>query len=155
METLVVGDLFISSEAIREAIEKELGEDFGPVREVAWNGGEIQEEQHHVQQVMEQDGPEAVDVPEEIIEAVGDAEVMALHFPPGPEAVRVDGRNLKVVIVPAGGFGNVGRQLATRIRGFDVELLVYDPYVDEETIESYGGEKVEDMERIFREGDFV
>jgi D-3-phosphoglycerate dehydrogenase len=229
METLVVGDLFISSEAFRKAIEKELGEDFGPVREVTWNGGETLEEQHHVQQIMEQDGPEAVEVPGEVIEAVGDAEAMALHFAPVSEAVLEAGRNLKVVIVSRAGvenvnvetasergvavvnrqgrnapavaeqaialmlaeardiaradagikagrwpkefpgpiyelggrtvgligFGNVGRQLATRIRGFDVKLLVYDPYVDEETISSYGGEKVEEMKRVFREGDFV
>ena len=51
METLLVGDLFISSEAFREAIEKEMGEDFGPMREVAWNEGETPEDQHHVQQI--------------------------------------------------------------------------------------------------------
>ena len=53
------------------------------------------------------------------------------------------------------GFGHVGRQLADRLSGFDVKLLVYDPYVDVQTISSHGGEKIEDMERIFREGDFV
>jgi D-3-phosphoglycerate dehydrogenase / 2-oxoglutarate reductase len=98
METLVVGDLFISSEAFREAIEKEMGEDFGPV-EVAWNEGETPEDQHHVQQIMEQEGPEAVDVPKEIVEALGEAEVVALHFAPIPEAALEAGRNLKVVIV--------------------------------------------------------
>ena len=53
------------------------------------------------------------------------------------------------------GFGQVARQLAPRLSGFDVTLLVYDPYVDVETIESYGGEKVEGMDHIFRESDFV
>jgi D-3-phosphoglycerate dehydrogenase len=229
METLVVGDLFISPGAFREAIEKEMGEGFGPVRELEWKGGETPEDQHHVQQIMEQDGPEAAEVPKEIVEAVGDAEVVAVHFAPIPEAVLEAGRNLKVVIVSRAGvenvnveaasgrgiavvnlqgrnapavaeqaialmlaeardiaradagikagrwpkefpgptyelggrtvgiigFGHVGRQVAGRISGFDVKLLVYDPYVDEETISSYGGEKVEDMERVFREGDFV
>jgi D-3-phosphoglycerate dehydrogenase len=41
------------------------------------------------------------------------------------------------------------------LAGFDVRLLIYDPYVDKQTISSYGGEKVEDMEHVFREGDFV
>jgi D-3-phosphoglycerate dehydrogenase len=228
METLVVGDLFISSESFRKAIEKELGKAFGPVREVAWRG-ETREGQHHVQQIMEQDGPEVVDVPQEIVEAVGDAEVIALHFAPVPEAVLEAGPNLKAVIVSRAGyenvnveaasergiavvnlqgrnapavaeqaialmlaetrdiaradrgiraghwpkefpatpyelggrtvgligFGNVARQLATRISGFNVTLLVYDPYVDAATIESYDGEKVEEMKRIFRESDFV
>jgi D-3-phosphoglycerate dehydrogenase / 2-oxoglutarate reductase len=53
------------------------------------------------------------------------------------------------------GFGQVARQLAPRISGFRVRLLAYDPYVDRETIESYGAEKVEDIETVFREGDFV
>lgn len=229
METLVVGDLFISSVAFREAIEKELGKDFGPVREVAWNLGKTQEEQHHVQQIMEQDGPEAVEVPEEIAQAVGNAGVMVVHFAPVPEAVLEAGRNLEAVIIARAGvenvnvqaasergvavvnlegrnapavaeqaislmlaetrdiaradagikagrwpkefpqapyelggrtvgvigFGHVGRQLAKKLSGFDVKLLIYDPYVDAETISSYGGEKAEDIERVFREGDFV
>jgi D-3-phosphoglycerate dehydrogenase len=229
METLVVGDLFISSKSFRKAIEEVLGKDFGPVREATWGKGETSEGQHHVQQIMEQDGPEAVEVPREIVEAVGDAQVMALHFAPVPEAVLGAGRNLKAVIVSRAGvenvnveaasergvavvnlqgrnapavaeqaialmlvetrdiaradrgiragrwpkefpqepyeltgrtvgvigFGNVARQLARKISGFDVKLLVYDPYVDPETISSYGGEKVEEMEHVFREGDFI
>jgi D-3-phosphoglycerate dehydrogenase / 2-oxoglutarate reductase len=228
VEVLCVGDLFLTSERFREAIEKEMGEDFGPVREVAW-AGESAEDQHHLQQLMEQDGPEAVPEPEEIVEAVGDADVIAVHFAPIPKAVLAAGPSLKAVIVARAGFenvnveaaskrgiavvnlvgrnapavaeqaialmlaetrdiarvdrriraggwpkefpqtpydlygctvgligfGQVARQLAPRISGFDVRLLVYDPYVDAGTIESYGGEKVEEMERIFRESDFV
>jgi D-3-phosphoglycerate dehydrogenase len=228
METLVVGDLFLSSEAFRKAIEKEMGEDFGPVREVAW-GEETAEEQHHVQQIMEQDGPEAVEVPQEIVEAVGEAEIIALHFAPIPEAVLDAGSNLKAVIVARAGvenvnveaasergiavvnlqgrnapavaeqalalmlsetrdisradrgiragrwpkefpqtpyelgertvgligFGHVARHLARRLSGFRVRLLVYDPYVDTDTISSYGAWKVGDMDTVFRESDFV
>jgi D-3-phosphoglycerate dehydrogenase len=228
VEVLCVGDLFLSSERFREAIEKEMGSDFGPVREVSW-AGESAEEQHHLQQVMEQEGPEAVPEPEEIVEAVGDAEVVAVHFAPISEAVLSAGPNLKAVIVARAGFenvnvevasargiavvhlvgrnapavaeqaialmlaetrdiarvdrgirgggwpkefpqtpydlygctvgligfGQVARQLAPRISGFDVRLLVYDPYVDAETIESYGGERVDDIDFIFRESDFV
>ncbi len=228
MQVLCVGDLFLSSERFREAIEKEIGKDFGPIREVSW-AGEKAEDQHHLQQIMEQDGPEAVPTPEEIVQAVGDAEVVAVHFAPIPEAVLAAGPNLKVVVVARAGFenvnvevasergiavvhlvgrnapavaeqaialmlaetrdiarvdrgiragqwpkefpqvpydlygctvgligfGQVARQLAPRLSGFDVTLLVYDPYVDAETIESYGGQKVDDIERIFRESDFV
>lgn len=236
MEVLAVGDLFLPSGAFREAIEREMGEaeggeagrGFGPVREVSW-GGESQGEQHHIQQVMEKEGPEAVSTPEEVVEAVGDAEVMVVHFAPVPEAVLEAGRKLKAIIVARAGFenvnvkaasargmavvnirgrnapavaeqaiglmlaesrdiaradagikaggwpkvfpgparelggrtvgvigfGEVARQLANRLSGFELRLLVYDPYVSRNTIASYGGEKVEDMERIFLEGDFV
>ncbi|CAN5640845.1 2-hydroxyacid dehydrogenase [soil metagenome] len=227
MEILAVGDLFLSSENFRKAIEEELGEGH-TVREVMW-AGEKAEDQHHVQQIMEVDGPEAAPTPEEIVEAVGDAEVIAVHFAPIPEAVLRAGSNLKAVVVAragtenvnievaselgiavvqlvgrnapavaeqaialmlaetrdiarvdrgirAGGwpkefpqtpydlygstvgligFGQVARQLAPRISGFEVTLLVYDPYVDAETIEAYGGQKVDDIETVFREGDFV
>src|SRR5919205_3707493 len=112
METLVVGDLFLSSERFREAIEEEIGEDFGPVREVAWSE-ETAEDQHHVQQIMEQNGPEAVDVPEEIVEAVGDAEVITVHFAPIPEAVLDAGPNLKAVIVARAGVENVNVEAAS------------------------------------------
>ncbi len=228
MKVLCVGDLFLSSERFKEAIEKEMGGDSVAIREVSW-AGEKAEDQHHLQQVMEQDGPEVVPTPEELAEAVGDAEVIAVHFAPIPEAVLDAGPNLKAVVVARAGyenvnvevasargiavvnlvgrnapavaeqaialmlaetrdiarvdrgiragkwpkefpqtpydlygctvgligFGQVARQLAPRLSGFKVKLLVYDPYVDEETISSYGGEKVEDIGQIFREGDFV
>ena len=228
MEVLCVGDLFVPPEELRKAIEGEMGEGFGPVREVAW-AGESAEDQHHVQQIMEVDGPEAAPKPQEIVEAVEGAEIIALHFAPVPEAVLDAGPDLRAVIVaragfenvnveaasergvavvnlqgrnapavaeqavalmlaeardiarsdagikagrwPKGfpgpayelggrtvgviGFGYVGRHLAKRLSGFGVRLLVYDPYVDAPTIASYGGEKVAQLERIFREGDFV
>jgi D-3-phosphoglycerate dehydrogenase len=227
MEILCVGDLFLSSGEFKEAVEKELGEGHA-VREVMW-AGEKAEDQHHLQQIMEVDGPEAVPTPEEIVEAVGDAEVIAVHFAPIPKAVLEAGPSLKAVVVARAGFenvnveeasergiavvnlvgrnapavaeqaialmlaetrdiarvdrgiraggwpkefpqtpydlygctvgligfGQVARQLAPRISGFDVRLLAFDPYVDEETISSYGAEKVDDMETVFREGDFV
>lgn len=228
METLVVGDLLVSSGSLREAIEKELGKDFGPLREVTWKGESI-EEQHHLQQVMEREGPEAVPMPEEIVGAVGEANVLAVHFAPISKVVFEAGRDLRAVIVARAGyenvnvetasensvavvnmqgrnapavaeqaialmlaesrniaradagiklggwhkafpgpsyelggrtvgligFGHVGRQLAKRISGFKVRLLVYDPYVSEKTISSHGGKKVGEMESIFRESDFV
>lgn len=227
MEVLCVGDLFLSSGEFRRAVEEEVGESV-TAREVMW-AGESAEEQHHLQQVMEQEGPEAVPRPDEIVAAVGDAEVIAAHFAPIPRAVIEAGPNLKAVVVAragyenvnveaanergvavvnlvgrnapavaeqaialmlaetrdvarvdrgirAGGwpknfpqtpydlfgctvgligFGQVARQLVPRISGFRVNLLVYDPYVDEATIRSYGAEKVDDIERVFREPDFV
>ena len=38
MRVLCVDDLFLSSKRLREAIIKEMGGDFGPVREAAWAG---------------------------------------------------------------------------------------------------------------------
>lgn len=228
MQILCVGDLFLPSENFRKAIEAAIGEGSHPVREISW-AGERAEDQHHLQQVMEVEGPEAVPTPTEVVEAVGDAEVIAVHFAPIPEAVLQAGNELKAVVVARAGyenvnveaanelgiavvnlvgrnapavaeqaialmlaetrdvaradrgiregrwpkefpqtpydlygstvgligFGQVARRLAPRLAGFQVRLLVYDPYVDEETIESFGGEKIADMKTIFRESDFV
>lgn len=227
MRVLAYGDLLLPAEKFRTAIEEELGDE-ASVREVDWEG-ESKEDQHHQQQVMEQDGPEVVRTPEEAIEAVGDAEVLALHFAPVPEALLEAGGDLKAVVVARAGyenvnvgaatergiavvnllgrnapavaeqavalmlaesrdvaradagikagrwpkdfpgpayelggrtvgvvgFGHVARHLARRLSGFRVRLLVYDPYVDPDTIASYGAEKVGKLETVFEEGDFV
>lgn len=227
MQVLCVGDLFLPSGEFRRAVEVEVGTS-ASAREVMW-AGDTAEEQHHLQQTMEVEGPEAVPTPDEIVEAVGDAEVIAVHFAPIPRAVIEAGPNLKAVVVARAGyenvnveaanergvavvnlvgrnapavaeqaialmlaetrdvarvdrgirdggwpkefpqepydlfgctvgligFGQVARQLAPRISGFQVRLLVYDPYVDEATIRSHGAEKVDSMERVFRESDFV
>jgi D-3-phosphoglycerate dehydrogenase / 2-oxoglutarate reductase len=53
------------------------------------------------------------------------------------------------------GFGHVGRQVARRLAGFGVELLVYDPYVDPDTIDAHGGVKILDLNQLFRDSDVV
>lgn len=52
------------------------------------------------------------------------------------------------------GFGTIGRMLAHRVSGFEVQLLVHDPYVPAATIRAAGGEKVS-LETLLREADVV
>lgn len=52
------------------------------------------------------------------------------------------------------GFGNVGKKVAKRAAGFGMKILVYDPYVSEESVRRYGGELVE-LETLLRASDFV
>jgi len=53
------------------------------------------------------------------------------------------------------GFGMIARCLLRKIRGFDLSrIMVYDPYVDKETIAVLGAEKVEWEEGI-READYI
>ncbi len=227
MDTLVVGDRFISHETFRTAIERDLGGGFGPLRTVDWAAPP--ERQHSLQQTMETDGPEAVPTPAEVVAAAGEAELLVVHFAPvglavleaaprlaavvvaragvenvnlaeasrrGVAVANVLGRNAAAVAeqtlalllaevrdvaradagIKAGGwpkefaapawelagrtvgmvgFGHVGRQLARRLAGFAVRLLVFDPYVDRDTIDAHGGEKVAELDQVFREGDVV
>jgi D-3-phosphoglycerate dehydrogenase len=41
------------------------------------------------------------------------------------------------------GFGRIGRALAQRCKGFEANILVYDPFVNKEIIEDYGYKKVD------------
>jgi D-3-phosphoglycerate dehydrogenase len=81
-----------------------------------------------------------------------DAAIKAGDWPEEPTSAvfELAGRTIGVI-----GFGNVGRKLARRLAGFDVRLLVYDPYVDAATIKEHGGEKVEDFAVVFRSSDVV
>lgn len=51
-------------------------------------------------------------------------------------------RELRGKTVGIVGFGRIGRRLAELLRGFGVELLVYDPFVTHEQVKVYGGRAV-------------
>ena len=58
---------------------------------------------------------------------------------------RVRGRTMGIV-----SFGRIGRAIAARARPHGVELIVFDPYVDEETIRAFGATKVGKEELVSR-----
>ena len=43
------------------------------------------------------------------------------------------------------GFGRIGKNLIKKCIGFEMNVFVYDPFVDKEKIEEFGGRKVEDL----------
>ena len=61
--------------------------------------------------------------------------------PVGPwqsrKGIELEGKVLGLI-----GFGTVGRQVAQRARGFDMDVLVYDPYQSAEAVAAAGGRKV-------------
>ena len=52
------------------------------------------------------------------------------------------------------GFGTIGRVVGTKAKALGMKVTAYDPYVDKETVSSYGVEKV-DWEEGLRNADFV
>ncbi len=52
------------------------------------------------------------------------------------------------------GFGNIGRLVTKKLSGFDVNVIVYDPYASKEDIESLGATRVE-LDDLLKESDFV
>jgi D-3-phosphoglycerate dehydrogenase len=63
--------------------------------------------------------------------------------------VEITGKTVGII-----GFGAIGRDVARKLTGFDVRLLVYDPYADEEKIKAMGGARV-DLETLMKESDFI
>ena len=52
------------------------------------------------------------------------------------------------------GFGYIGKLVAKKLSGFDVNIIVYDPYASEEDIKNAGVTKVE-LTELLKESDFV
>ena len=52
------------------------------------------------------------------------------------------------------GFGRIARQVAKRATAFDMNILVYDPFVSEEDAASAGVKKT-DLETLIKESDFI
>jgi D-3-phosphoglycerate dehydrogenase len=52
------------------------------------------------------------------------------------------------------GFGAIGSAVAQKARGFNMNLLVFDPYVDSSRVEKFGGRLVS-LEQLLRQSDIV
>ena len=53
------------------------------------------------------------------------------------------------------GFGRIGKSLIKKCLGFDMEVSVYDPFVEEKIINNLGGNKVSSIEEGLKAADFV
>ena len=60
--------------------------------------------------------------------------------------------NKKILIV---GFGRIGQSLIKRCLGFEMEVFVYDPFIDENKINSLSGKKVSDINSMIKDMDYV
>ncbi|MBY9002508.1 MAG: class II aldolase/adducin family protein [Candidatus Lokiarchaeota archaeon] len=64
------------------------------------------------------------------------------------------GNELKGKIIGIIGLGNVGFEVAKRLKGFDVEFLIYDPYVQESRLRYINGELV-DLNTLMTKSDII
>jgi len=62
--------------------------------------------------------------------------------------------NLKGKTIGLVGFGQIGSRVAKKLSGFDVNILVYDPYIPEDIIKKAGCEAVT-LDTLLKESDFV
>ncbi|MGW6826645.1 2-hydroxyacid dehydrogenase [Streptomyces massasporeus] len=111
LRVVVVGDRFIPAGYYVDALAEVCGARAGPVRALQWPGTKA--EQHAAQQAMEWRGPGAVPAPGEILAAVGEAEVLAVHFAPVSREVLRAAPRLRAVCVARAGLENVDVAEAT------------------------------------------
>jgi len=71
------------------------------------------------------------------------------RYPAGDLGRELSSRKVGIV-----GFGNIGRLIAERLSGFEVELLAHDPFVEKEEMRELGVTKVE-LDELLRESDVV
>ncbi len=60
--------------------------------------------------------------------------------------------NKEILIV---GFGRIGQSLIKRCKGFEMRVKVFDPFVNRETIERFGGQKIENLDDGLKICDYV
>lgn len=61
----------------------------------------------------------------------------------------LSGKNVGII-----GLGRIGYKVAEKLKGFNVHILVYDPYVTDEKIKGIDGKRV-DLDTLLRESDIV
>ncbi len=53
------------------------------------------------------------------------------------------------------GLGRIGGRVARRVKGFDCNVLVFDPFIDRESAAEFGCRKVETLDELLKESDFI
>jgi D-3-phosphoglycerate dehydrogenase len=111
---VIIGDTYVPSNSIGAAVRAKFGSKAFEIIERDWEipggGPEI----HAVQHQIEMHGPDAVDVPRDLVELATSAEVLIVHFFPVRSEVLIDGRALRAVIVARAGTENIDPGAAQR-----------------------------------------
>lgn len=64
-------------------------------------------------------------------------------------------RNMRKCTVGLIGFGYIGERVAKRLSGFESKVIAYDPYKSAADIAAWGAEKVETIDEVLAQSDFV
>jgi len=105
MKLLALGDLFLPDTLLREVIEPRLPDSLD-LATWQWDTGGLENLQRH-NLACEQNGPEAVETPAGLLEAVADADILFTQFCPVNQAVLDAAKQLKLVAVGRTGVQNV------------------------------------------------
>jgi D-3-phosphoglycerate dehydrogenase len=64
------------------------------------------------------------------------------------QGIELKGKTIGII-----GLGQIGRRVANRLKPFEVNFLIYDPYLDEEIVSEYG--KRVEIDHLMKESDFI
>ncbi|MFV0374831.1 NAD(P)-dependent oxidoreductase [Microbacterium sp.] len=104
---VVIGDVFVPAHIVCEAIRLRNGGDTADIVAVDWTipggGSEI----HALQHQVELHGPDAVDVPADLVDLATSADILVVHFFPVPARVFAGDAGPEAVIVARAGTENI------------------------------------------------
>ncbi|MCS3845055.1 2-hydroxyacid dehydrogenase [Microbacterium sp. AK031] len=104
---VVIGDVYVPAASITAALQERLGQDAADIIAEDWSlpgGGPAI---HALQHQIELHGPDAVDVPAELVELSLTADILVVHFFPVPNRVLAENGALRAVVVARAGTENV------------------------------------------------
>lgn len=78
----------------------------------------------------------------------GEREDVTWGIADGSPYVELKGPELEAKTLGVVGMGAIGRKVAARAAGFDMDLVGYDPYIDADEMADYGVEKVDDLDAL-------
>jgi len=113
MKLLTIGDLFLPDSLLREVIQPRLPAGL-ELATWQWDTGGLENLQRH-NLACEQNGPEAVDIPDGLLDAVAETDLLFTQFCPISRAVLEAAKNLKLVAVGRTGVQNVDVAAATEL----------------------------------------
>lgn len=106
-KVVVVGDRLVSSETLKEAAQQlELGTDIEVVA-FNWHADLTKDQFQEKILLIEKEGPEAVDVPDGVVEAMQDAEYLLVHIAPVSKEMVENAPNLKLIGTCRGGLEHI------------------------------------------------
>ncbi len=117
MKVLAIGDKYIPAEFMDAGLEK-LREKGIQVDVREWKHDTLADLQHD-NLLVEQQGPEAVDLPEELTEEIETYDIVVVQFPPINKAIIEKAKNLKYIAVLRAGTENIDCAYA-EIKGIEV-----------------------------------